>query len=225
MTSIEPVTPASCLTRDTRRQAARILAQAFTADPVWAELKPRRETRAHRALYWVFRGEITIAAVLGGYVAMTFDSQHNVSAVAIAYIRRRPRGFPWWTAFLRIPAIVLLGVSRTFQSARMGLAAEAHQPDYPHIYAYYAGSTTLGGGTVLVRRLMKMAAREHLPIYSEAKSAEMLEMLRILHWRIAAPIDIGYGRQLIPVDWAPPGLDAGMYQPIPRTSVRRIGQR
>ncbi|GAB2666210.1 hypothetical protein [Nocardia goodfellowii] len=205
-TVTEPIAPARSVPRAARRQAARVLAQAFTTDPVWVELRPRRSKRADRALYWIFRCEITIAVVLRGYLALTYDERRDVSAVAIAY-RRTSRGFPWWTVFFRLPAMVLLGWSRTVQSARMALAAEAEQPTHPHIYAYYAGSVTLGGGAVLMRRVMKMSAREQLPVYGEAKATQMLEMLRVLRWHIATPVDIGYGRRVTPVRWIPPGLD------------------
>ncbi|MEU8899875.1 hypothetical protein [Nocardia sp. NPDC048505] len=202
--TIEPIAPARRVPRATRRQAARVLAAAFADDPVWVELKPRRAARADRALHWIFRCEIALAVLLRGYLALTYDERHEVSAVAMVY-RRSARGFPWWTALLRIPVMVLLGWSRTVQSARMALAAEASQPASPHLYAYYAGSVTLGGGAVLVRRLMKMATREQLPLYGEAKSPQMLEMLRILRWQIAEPVDIGYGRTVTPARWTPPG--------------------
>ncbi|WP_280198042.1 hypothetical protein [Nocardia cyriacigeorgica] len=204
-TADAPPAPRSNIPRADRPQAARVLAEAFTDDPVWNELKPRRPRRAAAALYWVFRAEVAIAAAaLGGYLQATYDADGRVTAVVIAYVRDRP-GFPWWTAFFRIPAMLLLGISRTVQAARMATAAESHQPHEPHVYAYYGGSRTLGGGATLIKRVMRMAAAQSLPVYGEAKSEEMLEILRILRWQIEPPIDIGYGRSLTPARWQSEG--------------------
>lgn len=196
--------PRSNVSRVDRPQAARILAEAFTDDPVWNELKPRGRRRAAAALYWVFRAEVAIAAALGAYLQATYDPAGRITAVVIAYARSE-HGFPWWTAFFRLPAMALLGVRRTVQAARMAAAAESHQPHEPHIYAYYGGSRTLGGGATLIKRVMREAAARNLPVYGEAKSTEMLEILRILRWQIEPPIDIGYGRTLTPARWRAEG--------------------
>ncbi|MDO3647921.1 MMPL family transporter [Nocardia mangyaensis] len=198
---------ASEVSRAEHRQASRVLAASFADDPLWRALRPRRRRRADLALYWIFRCEITIARALGGYLLAARDTDRHITAVVIAYSRSRP-GFPWWTALLRIPAMVLLGPGRTFRAARMALAAEAHQPDYPHVYGFYAGSTTLGGGAALLKRLMRIAERAGLPAYGEAKSLESREIMRILGWRMSEPIDIGDDRQLTPARWDPPNHSA-----------------
>ena len=190
--------------RSDHREAAQVLAEAFTGDPVWQELKPRRAKRATSALYWIFRCEIAVAAAIGGHVQATYNSAGTITAAAIAYTRTRP-GFPLWTILLRIPAMFLLGFTATVRAARMAFAAEAHQPDGPHLYAYYAGSRDVGGGAALMKRLMRAGTSRHLPVYGEAKSEDMLEILRILRWDIAEPIDIGYGRSLTPATFHPGG--------------------
>lgn len=191
--------------RSHRKEAARVLADSFTLDPVWQDLKPRRAKRAASALYWIFRCELAVAAATGGHIQAVYDSTGAMSAAAVAYTRNRP-GFPLWTVLLRIPAMILLGFTRTVESARMAFAAEAHQPRDPHIYAYYAGSRTIGGGAALMKRLMRAAAATQLPVYGEAKSEDMLEVLRILRWDIAEPVDIGYGRTLTPATFHPGGM-------------------
>ncbi|MEV0686317.1 MMPL family transporter [Nocardia sp. NPDC050378] len=203
MTTTTTTPSTSDLSRAEYSQAARVLAASFAEDPVWRELRPRSPRRAELALYWIFRCEITIAALLGGYLLVTRDSGRRVTAVVIAYARTR-RGFPWWTAILRIPSMVVLGPRRTFRAARMALAAETHQPDHAHVYAFYGGSTTLGGGAALLKRLMRIAEHDGLPVYGEAKSSESREILRILGWRMSEPIDVGYDCLLTPARWDPP---------------------
>ncbi|MEU6564537.1 MMPL family transporter [Nocardia nova] len=195
------ISSTSDIPRAKRAQAAHVLADSFTDDPVWQELRPRNPRRAPAALYWIFRCEILVAVLLRGHLLATRDERGDITAVLIAYRRNGP-GFPWWTVPFRIPAMILLGPARALEAARMAFAAEGHQPTGDHLYAYYAGARGLGGGATLLRKLMKIAARQGIPVYGEAKSTEMLDMLKVLRWQIDEPIDIGYGRTLTPARWA-----------------------
>ena len=147
--------------RSDYREAAQVLAQAFTADPVWQELKPAGPSAQPRRC-------------IGSFAARSPSppppaATSKPSATARAPSLRRPSpyahrpGFPLWTILLRIPAMFLLGFTSTVRAARMAFAAEAHQPDGPHFYAYYAGSRDVGGGAALMKRLMKAGQRDSCP--------------------------------------------------------------
>lgn len=196
------VTMPSNVARHQRAAAARVLADAFTDDAIWQEVRPKRPARAARALYWFFRGEVEICARLGGYLQATFDADQSPSAVLIAYERTGPR-FPLWVWLLRLPAIVLLGLPRTVLMATMLSKVEAAHPTEPHFYFWYVGARTLGGGAALLKRVMRVARAKGLPGYGEAKSSDVVQMCEILGWQSHPPIEIGAGHKVTPVWWLP----------------------
>ncbi|MBF6387599.1 hypothetical protein IU444_26060 [Nocardia farcinica] len=198
------VTMPSNVAREQRGAAARVLADAFGEDAIWRDVRPRRPARADKALYWFFRGEVEICARLDGYLQATFDGDGQPSGVLIAYERSGPR-FPLWVWLFRLPAVVLLGLSRTILMARMLAAVEAAHPTEPHIYFWYVGARNLGGGAALIKRVMRVARTKGLPGYGEAKSADVVEMCEILGWRSQPPIEIGAGHTVTPVWWLPAG--------------------
>lgn len=201
------VTMPSNVAPEQRPAAARVLAEAFAEDAIWAAVRPARPERAARALYWFFRGEVAICARLGGYLQATFDAAGAPTGVLIAYERRGP-DFPWWVWFFRLPAILLLGPARTVQMARMLATVEAAHPTQPHFYFWYVGSRLLGGGAVLFKRVMKVARAKGLPCYGEAKSDGVVQMCEILGWESQPPLDLGYGHTVTPVWWIPPAVEA-----------------
>src|SRR5690606_11508774 len=115
------------------------------------DVKPRKPARADRALYWFFRGEVEICARLDGDLQATYDADQQLTGVLIAYERTSPK-FPWWVWLFRVPAILVLGISRTVLMARMLSKVEAAHPSEPHFYFWYVGARTLGGGAALIKR-------------------------------------------------------------------------
>ncbi|MBF6352956.1 hypothetical protein IU449_00065 [Nocardia higoensis] len=196
------VTMPSNVAGEQRGAAARVLADAFAEDAIWQDVKPRKQARADRALYWFFRGEVEICARLGGYLQATYDAEQQPNGVLIAYERTSPR-FPLWVWLFRVPAILVLGISRTVLMAQMLAKVEAAHPTEPHFYFWYVGARTLGGGAALIKRVMRVASAKGLPGYGEAKSADVVEMCEILGWQSHPPIDIGAGHKVTPVWWLP----------------------
>jgi len=192
----------SNVAREQRGAAARVLADAFAGDAIWQEVRPRNPARADRALYLLFRAEVEICARMNGYLQATYDADRHPTAVLIAYERTSPK-FPWWAWLFRIPAMLVLGISRTLLMARMLSVVEKTHPTEPHFYFWYVGARTLGGGAALIKRVMKVARAEGLPGYGEAKSPEVAEMCEILGWTAHPPIEIGAGHKVTPVWWRP----------------------
>ncbi|MFI1235573.1 hypothetical protein [Nocardia salmonicida] len=198
---MQPTMPSN-VERGQRGQCARVLADAFTDDAIWNELRPRSTRRAGSALYLFFWGEVAICARSGGYLQATFDADGEVTGALIAYERTGPR-FPWWVWLFRIPAILVLGPGRTVKMARMLGNLEDTHPVGPHIYFWYVGSRVLGGGAALFKRVMKVARAKNLPCYGEAKGVGVAEMCEILGWQVLEPVELGYGHSVAPVAWTP----------------------
>ncbi|MGW4369550.1 hypothetical protein ACWEKT_28280 [Nocardia takedensis] len=199
---MSPVTMPSNVEPNQRPAVARVFADAFTDDAIWTALRPKNPRRAASALYWFYRGEVAICARMNGYLQATYDKQGEPTGALIAYERHSPR-FPFWVWLFRIPTILIVGPLRALKMATMLSKVEAAHPTQPHFYFWYAGSRILGGGTVLVKRVMKVARQKGLPCYGEAKSADMTQMLEILGWQAQAPIDLGEGHKVTPVWWLP----------------------
>ncbi|HEX2314169.1 MAG TPA: hypothetical protein VHJ17_10560 [Thermomonospora sp.] len=185
------------------REAAAVLAAAFSADGLWNDVRPSGSRRADRALYRFFRGELAIARRRGGIVRATRDGGGRITGVIIAFTDGE-RTSPWWAWIHRLPAMLLCGVrtSRTLM-AKLEQVERAH-PREPHVYFYYVGSERLGGGAVLIRKVMKIAREAGLPCYGEAKSPDVVELCTILGWDAGPPIDLGDGHSVTPVWWRGP---------------------
>lgn len=199
-----------------RDEAAQVLADAFTDDTLWATVRPFDPQRAERALYQYFRGEVEICARAGGFVHAAYGSGGQITGVLLAYPPGRTP-FPWFSVFLRLKAMFLIGVLTSLRMVAMLSKAKSHQLTEPHLYCWYVGSSALGGGGLLFKRAMAYARQHRIPCYGEAKGEGVAEMCEVLGWDLGPDVELTDGVAITPLTWRPPvGGPSDDAPPAPR---------
>lgn len=187
--------------KDRRDEAAKVLAAAFIGDKLWNRLRPKSNERAAKALYWYFRGEVEVAARSGAYVQATYDKEDRINGVLLAYGPGKDP-FPWWSLIFRLPAFFLIGPLTSLRMAKLLGKVESKHPTARHVYCWYVGSSALGGGSVLLKRAMKIARVQGVGCYGEAKGEGIAEIGEVLGWSLGEGIPLDDAVEIIPMTWS-----------------------
>ncbi|MXP22786.1 MMPL family transporter [Gordonia sp. HNM0687] len=204
-----------------RAEAAQVLADAFADDKLWAKVRPFDADRAERALYQYFRGEVEICARAGGFVHAAYGSGGKITGVLLAYPPGRSP-FPWFSVFLRLKAMFLIGVLTSLRMVAMLSKAKSHQLKEPHLYCWYVGSSALGGGGLLFKRAMAYAREHRIPCYGEAKGEGVAEMCEVLGWTLGPDVELTDGVAITPLTWRPPSGAGPVGDPPPQPKTGRV---
>lgn len=157
--------------------AARLLADAFLADPVMTAVWPR--ARGHRLLVLrlFFVIEMLIAYGRKGLVYGGYEGDRLVGVV-LAFLDGE-RGFPWWTWAPRVLPGLVAGPFSALRALRAYNDFSGLQPPQAHVHFWQIGAEegTRGIGMMLMRTVLdRHVDNEGRSAYLEA-SAPLLAQL------------------------------------------------
>ena len=198
--------PVQAITRQSYRQAARVMARAFMDEPVTQRVY-RGLTAAHtlKNLTIDFSGELSICLARGE----PLELRHN-GAIAAAAVIYPPGAYPLpWMAQLWVRLMTIWGHSRYDLRAWEAWLdeMEQHHPTLPHYYLQYLGVEPAlqgkGFGSQLLAELARRADAAQVGCYLETATPRNLPLYQRFGFAITAQKEIiGLPSWFL---WRPPG--------------------
>src|SRR5215208_2336262 len=204
------------LGRARRREAARVLTDAFLHDPAWVAIGPPSE-RARRRLLRRFFGVALFEARHWGGPAWAATRGRAMLGVAVTFGAGEAFPSPW-ASLLEAPLFLLAGRQTSQHAVQVGAAMARAHPRRPHLYLWFLaahpGHQRRGVGRALMRRVLDEATDRGVPVYLETASPENLPYYRSFGFEVTGEAALpGTSRM-----WF-------MYRPMPEDAPRAAGLR
>jgi len=164
------------LPRERDREAARVLGEALTDDPGWADVGPRDRERRRRMLHRNSRGCVRMARRWGGPLLGVFAGD-ELAGVCLFFAPGRWPPPPWslaWAAH----GIAQAGPAVWLRALRVQRQMELRHPIEPHLYVFVLGvhpaHQRKGVGRALLAGPVADADRHVLPAWVETGNPDNL---------------------------------------------------
>lgn len=168
------------LSRGARREAARLLTDAFLDDPAWVGIGPDH-VGLRRAVLRCYYGAALVEALRWGGPSWCARRDGRALGIAIAWSDGETFPAAWATA-LEAPAFVLAGPPTMLRGLRADSVMKRAHPHEPHLYLWFLAAhpsaQRQGVGRALMNRVLEQAAARDVPIYLETTKPENVPYYR-----------------------------------------------
>jgi hypothetical protein len=184
------------------REAAVLLARAFSNDPIWRAMGP--QWRPHRFLVALLfhYGELKIARRKRAWILGAFEGG-VLRGVVLAY---RPEGLlsPFLSWLPKCVAFTLAGPIAGYRAATMWTKLSALHPKEPHAYGWLLAAVPpdKGVGGALLDEFFLDIDELGYPLYIEATSPKNVRLYERKGWRKIGEFELRTGECVYPM-WRP----------------------
>ncbi|MEA2467471.1 MAG: hypothetical protein QOJ57_1597 [Thermoleophilaceae bacterium] len=198
---------AASLERRHDREAAVLLARAFSNDPIWRAIGPQHPRHRFIVSMLFHYGELKIARRQRAWVLGAFEGD-ELRGVLIAY-RPEKLATPFLSWLPKVVAFTIAGPIAAYRGATMWSRLSALHPDETHVYGWLLAAVPpdRGVGSLLLEDFFRDVDAHGWPVYIEATHPDNVRLYRRMGWEPIGEFVLRTGDTVYPM-WRPGGGQA-----------------